>query len=807
VAEYAEANARMIEDGAAEIGTGWSLFIDFDIAGVGDGTATSWWKDLDLEFFTDEVKQRLQELQSRQTDKGQVFERVALWLAGRTIQPVRPVTEADWSAIAETVFWVGRLNAIWPLQQWLLDTDLDEAVDRLPLEVLADLAAGLSESRAFPEWLAANRKRLIERFRRDTQTVALEDDGKKLTARFILVLPEVDDAPAKDPEKLSLKTENAFHDGAVKRLGLLRRLLPDREEFASQGYGHMLWDNFLQFDETIKTGIARKHLPLVWLSSVNGTFRGVADLKFRPHTWLDYSQSVYNIRCAVINSLKQLQRGIETHFRRRNATRVFGAAVNAEAWDACKKMLNNQPRLPRAAVDEWGFVDESTSEANSRSVADRLTVRSGLAAGRYKTFLKSFNEHTRTLRNFFSQAIDGMTLSPFLRRSVDRTKLLETAASLGLKQESAKLATLNLAQTLKNLDKFQLESRKILGPFFHDRELDRLERDERETLRRLWYAWYFFAQHPEKVMQNALEECARESLSILRTIRLDLRARLRRISTDSLRFSVVSEEILWDDQPALWMTVDAHHPLDVFTSLTNILEAVRHAVQKVGKTHLRRYILDMHWPYIVIVPLVRGKYANANSNAWRISLPVIVESDDQSLNWWNYAQHQIPAKALDKLKIACWDLPELGVGAKLVQSTMVLFQIAAHIRDFRRLPDLDEEGFSQLQTYVNQLSKYGSEALQSVIDTEADMLATFNNLSQQDQELRPHLLESVIGITNLHGSIMPAANFSDHIAMDLRALIDWASRLEQAPGQALAASSAWMSDALDQAQGLLPSRP
>jgi hypothetical protein len=186
--------------------------------------------------------------------------------------------------------------------------------------------------------------------------------------------------------------------------------------------------------------------------------------------------------------------------------------------------------------------------------------------------------------------------------------------------------------------------------------------------------------------------------------------------------------------------------------------------------------------------------------AWRISLPTIIESGGQELRWWNYAQHQIPSNALGQLKIESWDLPHLTVSTKLLQSTAVLFQIAAHIRDFHRLPDLDQEGLAQLQAYVDRINKYSNEALQSVFDAEVEMLGVYNNLPEAERELRPALLESAQALAELHDSTMPTSDFEYHTAMSLEELIEWASRLERAPLQALAASSAWMTDTLDQAE-------
>lgn len=485
VAEYVEANAGLIEETVAEMGRrGWWSFLDFDVANMSDGIAASWWKDLGL--VPDEAKQRLESLQARQTDKRQVFERASRWLTGRTNRPTQPVMEADWSGVADALFWIGHLNAGWPLREWLSGAELDRAIDQISLETLANLTSGIARSDAFPEWLSDSRQRLTDRFRREMRTVALEDDGHKLTAHFIFVLPEADGESADNPQGITEKVGHTFHDEAIQRLQLLRRLLPDREEFATQGYGHMLWDNFLEFDDSIKTGVARKHLPLMWLASVNVTFRGLADLRFRPKTWLEYSQLVHHIRWAVVNSLKQLERGMGVHFRRRTAVKILGAEVDGQAWDDCQKMVNDPPLLPLTAVDEWGFVEEGTSDANPLRDGEDLTKRIGLALQRYKPFLKSFNEYTRPLSNFFTQAIHGMTLNPFLGRATDKAKVLETAATLGVKPELIRLSTLNLAEAVKNLIRFQQTSRQILGPFYESSELDRLDNEEWKIFHRVW---------------------------------------------------------------------------------------------------------------------------------------------------------------------------------------------------------------------------------------------------------------------------------------------------------------------------------
>lgn len=621
VAGYVEENADLIKEAAAEMGGIWSLLLDYDIANVGEGTAASWWKGLD--DFSDEVKQRIDALQARQTNKNQVFVRPTRWLTSHSKRPNTPVTEADWAAFAEAAFWIGRLGAGCPLREWVSETDLDQAVDWLPLETLANLVAGVNVSGSFPAWLDDNRQRLLDRFRRGTRTVMVEDDGKKLTAHFIFPLPEVGVESSDEQKRLS-KAKNAFHEEAIRRISLLRRLMPDREEFASRGYGHMLWEGFLEFDETVKTGIPRKELPLMWLVSVNSTFRGVAERRLRPGSWPEFAGSIHELREAVVNVLRQLERGLNVYFRRRSRVDLLGAEVDEEEWDHTKEMFATQLLLPQTAVDEWGLVDESTSDSDPLNVRSRLTGRSSFAMRRYKPFLKTFNDHTFSLSNFFSQSVSGMRLNPYLGRA-DRKKALEAGAILGLDRKTSKLATLNLANAIKSLARFQHQLRLTLGRHFATGMLDRLESEEQAVLRRLWNVWYFFTFHPERVMQNAVEECSQESAKVLRTIRLDLRGKLRRLSTAGPRINIVSETALWDEQPALWLAVDGRQVADVLGSLADIFDVIREAVRKVRKTEFRDYILDMYWPYVVIIPLIRGKSA-ANS-AWRVMLPIILESE------------------------------------------------------------------------------------------------------------------------------------------------------------------------------------
>jgi hypothetical protein len=796
VAEYITTNHELIKDAAEQVGQGWANFLDFDIASSSsDEIARSWWRDVDE--VPEEGKKLLEKLQARQTDKKEVFARVTRWLSSRTDRPEIPASEQDWEAAAESIFWLQHLDIPWPLTKWLPEDALDATIQSLSLGALANLILAVANSEQFEVWLSENRPRCLNRFRREMLSVRLDDDGHKTTTHFVFDLDQLNEAPSTASTQQIHIPENRLHGEAEQRIELLRKFLPEREEFASQGYGHLLWDGFLDFDESQKTGVARKHIPIRWLTSVNALLGGLGNQQFRTNSWEEYSGLLLNLRETVLSSVKQLEAGLETHFRRRKASQIWNFEVNSEAWGQCKRMLNDPPLLPLTAVDEWGFVSESSSRKSAQEERRVLVSRNGLALQKYQSYLKAFNEYTRTLRNFFVQSVDGMILQPLLGKGGNRDKVLEAAKQDGMKIESARLATLNLAEAIKNLPGFQDAIRPLLAPFYESNRLNKLDKKEREVFRRIWAMWYFFAAHPNEVIQNASTEYIGRPLGLIRKIRLKLRDALRGISSEQIKIAIVSESITWDAQPALWLTVDAHQPWDAYGALDGIVAAIRQAVTA-GEKDLRRYTLDFYWPYLIIVPLTRGRYITPV--AWRISLPVVLQTDEATgLKWWNLVQHQIPADALAQLNLRGWDLPGLAPGMKLLQATGLLFSIAAHIRDFRRLTEIDNEGVELLQGYVNRLTSHLSEALQLALDAEIEMASAINSLTPSELQTRPALIEVAQILTELHNLIMPSANFDKVETLTLEKLIEWADRLEQAPQRALICSLDWTADVLDQA--------
>ncbi|MGB5967625.1 MAG: hypothetical protein WBG70_04775, partial [Spirulinaceae cyanobacterium] len=233
VKEYVERNWQVIEDARKFVNCAWMFVLDFDITNAVPGSAGKLQQSTLAPLFPEEKLTQIHDFQNRQTDKNEVFIRASRWLSHLTSEPILPQYEFDWRAMAEVLFWIGRLQTNLPVSDWLAKVEFDVAIETLPLEILADVALGLfyGDESVYRSWLDTNYATLLSRFRQETSTVVWEDDGQNVRTHFIVEM--LDDNASLD------KAENTLFNSSMKRLRLLRRFFPNCEQYRSQGYGHL----------------------------------------------------------------------------------------------------------------------------------------------------------------------------------------------------------------------------------------------------------------------------------------------------------------------------------------------------------------------------------------------------------------------------------------------------------------------------------------------------------------------------------------------------------------------------------------
>ena len=138
--------------------------------------------------------------------------------------------------------------------------------------------------------------------------------------------------------------------------------------------------------------------------------------------------------------------------------------------------IGESARLPRVAVDEWGFASESTAkgavfaqlaEGDYRFGPGRKELRGDEEEGssrspravleQYLPYWKAHRQYVDRWDAFARQAGHALVLHPALADSVDRDSLLRQASELGIHESQANLSLLNLAEATAALSALQRE--------------------------------------------------------------------------------------------------------------------------------------------------------------------------------------------------------------------------------------------------------------------------------------------------------------------------------------------------------------
>lgn len=499
--EYANANAELINDAKRDSGPGWLVVLDGDISGAMlESTASPF--EMIANLATEKRRLQMEALRKRQTPKSHAFVRATSWLEQRTLAPDVPSSTEEWSAAAEGVFWIGRLEADWPIKEWLPTESVTRAMSELPLDIAADLVVGLVEGYgvAFPKWLDTVRPTLRDRFQRELKTPVLDDNEGRLTAHFV-----VDPGLSLEPDRSvlipTLDSKNPLHNEALVHVDMMRRLFPDCELYACQGYGHGAGLLHLPNDDTRKTGIPHYRLPLQWQTSINATFGGIVDFDTRPADWAEYANRVLALREDVIRCLADLREVLPIYLR---SPRPVAVRFPAEDWYKCWVILRDPPRLPQCAVDEWGFVYEALREdRNERHGVDgRIGLSQIPTVRKYQHLVEHLQTYARALENFIFQASAVRSANTEVRKLSTRGGKATPSDQNWEENSDRRLSTYNLGEAWIALVGLQKQFRQNLGSLVNHRQLATLERRESRIFTEVWPLWFSFALEPDKVLHQ-----------------------------------------------------------------------------------------------------------------------------------------------------------------------------------------------------------------------------------------------------------------------------------------------------------------
>jgi DNA polymerase III delta prime subunit len=795
IKEYVEENHSLIEEAYEEFNHAWAFVLNFDIADVSPDTNDIWTSSLS-HLMTEENLARIAVFRERQTARERIFTRASEWISNLVYEPSAPQSDLDWAGLSDSLFWKGRLQATSPMLGWLERIDVSRTIDDLPLEILADLLLGLfyANESVYRSFLEINYNNLIRKFRRETQTFAWEDRDQNIRAHYAINIVRADRSLSKVSQKNAF-TPKYYLNASMERLDILRKIFPDRAVFGSNGYGHLIWINTDLPDETQKN-IPRQNYPISKLVELNATFRALGKKSLRPMTWEDYSQAVIQLRQIILRVLEQITQGLSVFFIRQGITRVLGGYVDSELWIHAKQLLSLSPSLPECAFDKWGFIAENVTR-NTEPSDDLL--RQNLAAEKYDEYLDLFNGYVRTLSNFLNQAEWPLNVHPYTRNHGLDPGVQNVLQDSGVDvTQQSRLSVLNLADAWKLLSGFQIEFRKLLIQFVDEAELAELERNEKRIFKLTWCSWYFFAFYPEYDLQDSIREFIQLFTRKTREIKGYIQRNLSYISSDLTQIEILSDREKWHGKRSLWISIDGEDVFEVYRAIEAVVVSIQEAINLANDDELRRYAIDLAWSNIVVLPLIRGK--SLDLKAWNFSSILFSADPNREFSQASFVQVEIPPDTVSHLTLETWEHPRLSLIREFVGSISQLTLLSAHIKDFDRMPDLDEQGEELFQQYLQDLSPLFSDAFKTLIKTISGIYEYYSGITDSELEDRPFLIDAIQSFAGLYGQLLPIESLNNgddaQMSMNLREMTDWVNNLSAAQQATFEMYSSWVSDVL-----------
>lgn len=805
--DYTERNAALLDEVFENVKTGWSATLDWDLGQVFGKDGLQVFERLEhISPEAGKAAEYARSAKARQFDKDQVFSEVRRWLAGFTETPVCPEDIRNFNAMGEVAFWLGHLEVESPLRMTISISVLDSARKELPIYSFGEFVRGIRTCQpdVYDEWLETHRSDLVEYLRREAAIVVWDESAEGLVAHYAIDLDRQSSA-LRTRGDASPVAEATIHDLTIERVELLSNLFSGKKRYGAVGYGHRMSLITQLWDDADKPGVLAENLHPIWPRRFNSLARGYADRRFRPESWVEYFRTLQSSREMVLAAFDDLRQAIPS-LTKKETTGGAQFINDAERWDECRRDLNGELLLPKVAVDEWGFITESSLGNAKDSRTERY---SGLH--RFASVRKAVSEYRRTIGNFMSQALHSLVLVPRLRTEdsqAAKNRFATMAAHFGINERSIRLSVNNGIDACASVHELQKATQTIFrNENSSDPNLDFCKR-ERDEFYSTFTAWCKFindgmrkgrVSNAKKKSRhgNAKSQKATSLGDFLIHARNRLKNSLQALRKEDIKAEILSEIVPWNGMSALWISFDTDHPITSLKAIERLWYQLIDAFEPDRDKIVSVKVSELLWSEIVLVPLVGGKclerQAMPHFNAVRYA-----NASDLEQSSWRLFPEPISDDIWSQLDLNQWEAqPGWSHFDNFAAAYGLLFFHVDHMSDFGRLSgELDEIGVSLLQSYLDHETSRAQPLLQKLFDAFADVL---NRLPEIDDDIiqnRPNICLCMQVLVEMKGAVMPTPDFHEHAKLSINEVVGWRERLFAGMQRLGIARYLWMADSL-----------
>ncbi len=680
--QYIFNNGKLLEQAYSQFGDSWSLLMDLYFGSTAH-LASSF-----EDFISPEIKVLAKEINSKMSDKNEVFSFVKLFLTDTPLPVSKPSNDEDWLAYGEMAFWLKEFNydqnAII-----LTEQEYKKAFESLPVDILATIMFGMSWQGETVLSLKSTYLHLFcdkLKFRFGIPELRIEENT--VTANYIV------DLTANDPEPKSL------NERSMEILILLRKAMPEKDKYSAQGYGHRF---LIPIDDTTKE-IPSQNLPYEEWVEINSIIRKRYEYSILPSTWSEYSEQLYSWESNVMRLINEYIETFNAFYKGGLQAKVIIPLMNNSLY---KNLVLVKP--PQTISDPLGiYYDKLNPQSSNNDMFGGTFKKLG---GKYKELFKAYTDFSASIENFIRQS--GLVVYHKIKQ------IHEPGYTAEDNQEHVSIR--NIFDASKNLNNYVFEKNKHLSKFIQ--EPDSIISDKK--LITAAYIWKHFLMNRSTV-ENKISSKAVASIAKLKEdfeVRLSKSCKLKG-QKGEYTLSYINNSNT-PNRPIL--KVDVKKPYMLLQGIQDAFVVFKECLGEIDYGSLKYFMLEYYFNEIHILPVIQGKSLNYQWH--RLQLYTFHTYDLDTLEMHHWMASSITEEVKSQLDLMDWSeiVPKIADAKHFMSQFFKVSVINRHLVDLKELTekDLDEVGSQILSShYESKMIELQTE-FQSVLDFLSELIKQF----------------------------------------------------------------------------------
>jgi hypothetical protein len=669
--QYVEANKHLIKEAFEKNGIGWYLMAPVDLLKLRNdlsGNIEQLFKESpNYDFYT--------EILNKYTDTSAAIEYGKTFCIKMNAASMLPVdSNFDLKSFSELLFWWGyfRIDKVIDFKNQL---NFDVLM-KLGPRTLSYLFLGLYEysQDVFNEFKEI-REQVVNRFKLEYDIPCIEEkDGE---VKMHCLVSENTDIPEGE--------SNDGHWTVITRLSIARRLFPEKEYYATKGYGFNPGYLNIDFNST-KKRVPQKNLPMEWYTTINQYFIGLGTFKFRPNSWEEYFGNIFDYMRKVEKFLDFLTGTLESlTAKEKQLDNVF-----FDKYNKLRPRNRNELIFQKNIVDKFGKISEIQDFKNKEIEEYRISY----AIKKHLPLKDALSKFTFHFDNFANQASELFVFKAVY--SNQRGDRFMNRVNLSLS---------NLQDAIRNFDKLLGILKTSYSKFLENASIISFEK-----------FYYLFGLYEAFIKDKKCKgpEEVRIKIEKLKNFQNPLFEKVGRLKNKGIDVDIRCIERDW------FFIADTEDIIKYANTFEILVKKLRGIIGHHERISLKRTVLESFINDLYIVPLFKKKLLLENLK-FKLDLFSLFDQDTLKRNPLFNVAHKLDINYIrDTFRLSRWaeKYPELGCFQACSERLTVLRHYVNYFSEVAELcAKLDDEdiGIEIIKSKLEEASKSGIQ-VQPILD-------------------------------------------------------------------------------------------